>query len=297
MSKKPVPNSTRRPLFILLSVIALLIIIFFASFIVYQTQLRRRPNQTASTILQTTDFSELNYRFEQNKSLLTFAPQSLMNQPETPTGIIFYSGAFVDPQAYAPFFTQLAQAGYYVFAPQFPFNLANLSPNQAQKIIDQNPQIQTWVGIGHSLGGTALSKFVSKNPATLNYLLLLASYPDSSLKDFTGQITTVLGSNDQILNESARLQAEINYLPGSATLVTIPGANHSQFGDYLNAPAEKPASISATDQQNAVIDILNTLLNTNFTLAQPTITVVDELENQPDHTPNTSTAPSSVLTP
>ena len=56
------------------------------------------------------------------------------------------------------------------------FNLAILSPNRADSIINNYKDIDTWVIGGHSLGGVMASNYALKNDK-IKGLVLLASYP------------------------------------------------------------------------------------------------------------------------
>ena len=260
------PQKKISPLQLILTILIVLTAIYLIFVIIYQTNLRRRPDTTAQTILQENSSSI----YKDKKGNLVFLPPQPASQ-----GLIFYSGAFVDPASYAQFLHQLANQGFFIVVPSFPFNLASLSSNKAQSIIDHYPEITEWTGLGHSLGGVAISKYTSSHPDQLQHLILLASYPQHSLKNYSGSIATILGDQDIILNEEERQKAEAAFLPGKAALIIIPGANHNQFGNYLNTPPDGQPSLTAIEQQAQVTAIIKSLLQNKATSIQPTVTVID----------------------
>lgn len=186
----------------------------------------------------------------------------LVMQPSEPTGecLIFYSGAHTLNTAYAALLNSFANVGYTVFAPRFPLNYAILDSGVAGKIVAQEPlasDCQSWVGVGHSLGAGALSYYVAKNPETFRAVMLLAATPDFFAKDlsnYAGALASVIGSNDGVINEE-KWMALRDRLPETAFLVTIPGANHTQYGNYIGFTNEK-AEISPVQQQMMTLETL-----------------------------------------
>ena len=75
------------------------------------------------------------------------------------TGMIFYQGASVEPMAYVPLLSGIAEAGYTVYAPQFPCGMAVFDVDKAEEVMAQHPEIKAWYIAGHSMGGRYASKY------------------------------------------------------------------------------------------------------------------------------------------
>jgi hypothetical protein len=76
--------------------------------------------------------------------------------------------------------------------------------------------------------------------------VLLAAYATRPL-DPGLQVLVVVGSEDGVVNR-AKLEAGLRYLPADARVVTIPGANHAQFGSYGPQRGDGEALISPEKQ-------------------------------------------------
>lgn len=187
---------------------------------------------------------------------ISFTPKNI----EPTKGFIFYPGAKVEPESYAPFARDIAKSGYEVIIADMPLNLAVFSPNIAKKIIAKYENIESWTVGGHSLGGVMAAKFAGEN----NYVdgvVMLASYPmNDKLKNLGKEVLTIWGSTDGIVNfESLSLSRD--KLPEDTTYVEIEGANHSQFGDYGKQNGDNDAIISQEEQlkitSQSIIEFLN----------------------------------------
>ena len=148
------------------------------------------------------------------------------------TGFIFFPGALVDPRAYVPLLTKVADQGYLVEIIKAPFNIAFLSSNAPAGIIADHPSISRWVLGGHSLGGVAAASFASTKRPKVEGLVLWASYPSSSMADARWlTISSISASNDGLATP-AKIEASKPDLPPSTTYVVVEGAVHADFGDY-----------------------------------------------------------------
>lgn len=154
-------------------------------------------------------------------------------EPDKPA-IIFYQGALVENTSYSIWAKKLYDVGYSVYLIKEPLNLAILSPNKAGNFIKTN-EIKSYVIGGHSLGGVMASRFAAKNQtdSRLKGVFFLASYPDKkgNLTDFLGDVLSVTGSNDGVLNHNKYKEAK-QYLPNQTQYKLIEGGNHSGFGSY-----------------------------------------------------------------
>ena len=188
---------------------------------------------------------------------LTFRPSG----EETASGFIFYPGARVQPEAYAPLAYEIAKLGYKVVVVPMPLNLAVLGVNRAGEVIDEYGEITDWVIGGHSLGGAMAARFAYNNYQKLTGLILLASYPaqnnDLSNKDL--QVLSIYGDKDGITS-LIKINDSKDYLPEDTQWVEIKGGNHSQFGWYGFQDGDNEAQISRKEQQALVVDAVRNFL-------------------------------------
>ncbi len=177
------------------------------------------------------------------------------------TALVFVPGARVDPRAYAGLLRPLAEAGYLVAVLKPPFGIAMARLNQAEEVLSVHPEITYWAVGGHSLGGTAAASFVDKHPEA-DALVLYASYPAGPLDRTDLKVVSISGSADGLAT-TADIDASKANLPPNSLYVVIPGAVHSDFGDYGNQPGDgTPAIEHATAQteiQKATSDLLASL--------------------------------------
>lgn len=172
--------------------------------------------------------------------------------------MIFYQGALVDPASYSVWAQKVAEAGYSVYIVKQPLNLAVLGQNKAEKIIQENHLTDYVVG-GHSLGGVMASRFAATHITneTLKGVFFLASYPDEkgSLSDFKGQVLSLTGSEDGVLNWGAYNDAK-DFLPQQTIFEEIKGGNHAGFGSYGEQKGDNPPLINNEEQQDEVAEAL-----------------------------------------
>lgn len=181
---------------------------------------------------------------------LTFRPAD----QEPTVGVIFYTGARVDPDAYAPIARQVADEGYFVVVVKHPFNFAVLGVSAASDVLVEYPEISSWIMAGHSMGGAMAAEFAERNQR-ISGLILLASYPDASSNLAFRNLNTlvVYGSEDGLVSPAEIEQNSADVLPKTTELMLIPGGNHAQFGNYGPQIGDGLASITRNDQQAACI--------------------------------------------
>lgn len=181
---------------------------------------------------------------------LTFTPADR----EPTVGVIFYTGARVDPDAYAPLARQVADEGYLVVIVKHPFNFAVLGVSAADDVILDYPQISSWIMAGHSMGGSMAAEFAERNQR-ITGLILLASYPGGSSNLAFRNLNTlvVYASEDGLALPAEVEQRATDHLPETAELVLIPGGNHAQFGNYGPQIGDGLASITRDEQQAATV--------------------------------------------
>ncbi|MCA9383354.1 alpha/beta hydrolase [Candidatus Dojkabacteria bacterium] len=194
----------------------------------------------------------------QNPNISRVNEDYLIAQPDESSkrGIIIYPGGLVEPEAYVTLSKGLADEGYFVAIIDMPWNLAVLDPLKGQEIIEEYDQIEEWIIMGHSLGGSMAVRLAVESDKVVG-LVLLASYPEGSLnissEDF--KVLSISASNDMIINESNLIESEKN-LPVDTVYKVIEGGNHSQFGDYGLQENDGVATISPEQQLDLVIQYL-----------------------------------------
>jgi pimeloyl-ACP methyl ester carboxylesterase len=168
------------------------------------------------------------------------------------TGLIFYPGARVAPEAYAVPLRAIAEAGYLVYIMKMPLNFAVFKVNAANSIISSNPDL-TWAISGHSLGG-AMACSYAKNSGKVSKLIFWAAYCDKSFDFSSSQIpvTSVFGSLDGLATPEKVATTKV-FAPPSTKYIEIKGMNHAQFGDYGEQSGDQKASISAEEATKAIV--------------------------------------------
>ncbi|WP_025784220.1 alpha/beta family hydrolase [Sporosarcina sp. D27] len=163
-------------------------------------------------------------------------------------GFVFYQGAKVESPAYATMAKEIAAKGYPVIIADLPFNLAILSPNRADQIISDHPEIKRWVIGGHSLGGVMAADYALDHES-VEGLVLLASYPQSKtdLSKSPLKVLSLWGSNDEVADlEKVKNAKEI--MPNDAKFIELKGGNHGGFGEYGHQKGDGDSSLSGNQQ-------------------------------------------------
>lgn len=173
------------------------------------------------------------------------------------SGFIFYPGALVEAESYAPTLRQLALQGLCVFLVKMPFDLVTFGQNRAETIINTFETIKTWLIGGHSLGGVGASGYVKNHSDQIHGLILWASYP-SSLNDLSLLELPVLSIFATLDGKTTLEHIEDNkiYLPKHTDYFSIEGGNHTQFGYYGNGSpqsGDNQAHIDRQSQQELII--------------------------------------------
>ncbi len=179
----------------------------------------------------------------------------------THTGFIFYPGGRVDYRSYAPLAYDIAAEGYLVIIVHMPLNLAVLSSNAAQGVIDAHPEITSWAVGGHSLGGSMAAQYVSSAPSSVKALILIESYTASG-NDLSGKqlkVLTIHGTRDGLVS-SSQIDDSLRLLPHGTVRVEIQGGNHAQCGWYGPQLGDMDATISRQEQQRQIVQATSEFL-------------------------------------
>ena len=169
------------------------------------------------------------------------------------TGLAFIPGALVDPRAYIPILTPLAQAGYPVYIAKPPLGIAFLAPGVAASASSAFPDVTGWVMAGHSLGGVVASGQAETGGEA--GLILLASYPLGDLSASDLPALSISGSADG-LTTPADVEASREILPGDAEFVVIEGGVHAFFGDYGTQAGDGTPGVTREEAQAEIVDAM-----------------------------------------
>ena len=233
---------------ILLTLIASLLILAGVSYVYLQSQ-TYQPNSQAQQIYQQAQPQEIT------------GATLYQGQKDQPV-FLFYTGALVNPKAYAALGKSLAEQGYSTYVLHSPLNLPILDQSAAKNLIAKEKLENRTIYLGgHSLGGVVASRVAKELGGTVKGLVLLASYPDSKtdLSQSKLSVLSLTADQDQVLKWPA-YQAGKKLLPTSTIYINILGGNHAGFGLYGPQKGDGKATISATEQQEAIAkSILNFL--------------------------------------
>jgi len=167
----------------------------------------------------------------------------VLRPPGNPTdvGLVVYPGARVHPDAYVAAMAPLAAADEVtVVVPRMPLNFGLLDHRAASNALAAHPQIDEWYVGGHSVGGVAACRYAKHADGRLAGLVLLASYCDVDLRTTDLRVLSLTGEADAVLDRGA-YRAATSRLPADWTEVSLPGVNHTQFGDYRGQPGDEPS--------------------------------------------------------
>ncbi len=174
-------------------------------------------------------------------------------------GVIIYPGGNVDFLAYAPLAGRISASRYSVFVQKMPFDLAVFGIQRGLSIIQDHPEIEKWVIVGHSLGGAMAARFAQQNADRIQGLVLLAAYADVDLQGSSLAVLSITGDRDGIISQERFSAAEKN-LPADTVMLTIPGGNHTGFAHYGPQRGDGAAYLTREQQQNITADAIRSLL-------------------------------------
>lgn len=168
--------------------------------------------------------------------------------------IIFYPGAKVQSEAYAPILYRAAESGYDCFLVKMPFHLAVFGMNKAESVMEQYPEYDSYYMSGHSLGGAMAGNFAAGHTDQIEGVIFLAAYPTKSLQGM--KVLSVYGSEDGVLNRD-RYKESLPLMPENFTEYVIRGGNHGQFGDYGTQKGDGKASVTAQVQWEETVEAID----------------------------------------
>lgn len=228
-------------------ILALISLLILGSFL-YWANDTYKPEEEALKALKTNEGVVVN----QSDNII-FSPKN--RDPKT--GIIFYPGGKVEPEAYAPIAHKISKKGYKVIITPMTLNLAVLNSDKATSVIKEHQNTETWIMAGHSLGGSMAAKYSSENPGKIAGLIMLAAYPpdNSNLKNKNLSAISIYGTKDEIIDKD-KVESNKDLLPKDRVIKVIQGGNHAQFGSYGEQSGDGLAGISWDRQQNITLNVI-----------------------------------------
>lgn len=190
---------------------------------------------------------------KENKDGYTkFPPQIASNNK----GIILYTGAKVPSKSYTYLAEAFTKQGYTVFFSDFFLNYAFFNIDLAQKIIDENTDINAFVLSGHSLGGAMVGKFLSQKQNTkISHVIFLASYSIDNISSLPQKMLSLSAERDGNTTRKKIAENKAN-LPTSTQFTEITGGNHRYFANYTYQKGDLDATISSEMQQAEIVQYI-----------------------------------------
>lgn len=187
---------------------------------------------------------------------------ALVLRPSEPepagTGLLFYPGAKVEPEAYAARLSGLVtELGVTVVIVDPPLNLSLFDRRAPDRFTSIAPGVETWLVGGHSMGGVRACGLAEEADA----LVLFASYCATDLSTSEVPVLSLSGSEDG-LSTPEKIAEHREALPGRAEMVEIAGASHASFGDYGPQSGDGTPTIDDAEMDAAIEDAVAEVLGT-----------------------------------
>ncbi len=170
------------------------------------------------------------------------------------SGIIFYPGGLVEPEAYVSMLAPLAARGIPVAILRVAFDLAVFDMQKAAVVLesDNAALAERWFLAGHSLGGAMSARFLARRAdryPRVAGLILMAGYPANSdnLAGSGYPVLSIWASEDGLATADERAETA-SLLPEGTTYAIIEGGNHAGFGEYGPQSNDGEAAIPREEQ-------------------------------------------------
>lgn len=168
--------------------------------------------------------------------------------------VIYYPGCKVEYTAYVPFCYELAKQGYDVFIVKVKLNFALFDKAAGQKIMDKY-NYGSWILMGHSMGGIAISDFAAEKGNEVSGLVLLGAHGTADLTN-TDIVTLVLYGSEDTVVQRKKVEKGRSFLAkeGNYHEVEIPGGNHANWANYGTQAMDSEPKITKEQQFKLGID-------------------------------------------
>lgn len=172
--------------------------------------------------------------------------------PSTENALIFYPGAKVEEEAYAPMLHQLAKEGMDVIVVNMPLRLAVLGKKRAERALNDKKYANWYIG-GHSMGGAMAASYASSHSDLFKGVVLFGAFTTDKLPENLKTLF-IIGEKDSVINWDKVEKAK--ELAANWEELVIKGGNHAQFGNYGFQRGDTKADIPANTQQKLAIDFI-----------------------------------------
>ncbi|BDZ67890.1 alpha/beta fold hydrolase [Methanobacterium ferruginis] len=237
---------------LILIVVLVILVITVTAFTYYVSDYYHADTRALMALNSTDSYTVVN-----TDDSVTFTPTG----NRSAIGLIIYPGAKVQTESYSVIGSKLAENGYTTIIAKMPFNLAFFGVNKADRVIEKHTEINTWVIIGHSLGGVFASEYALNHQDKIRGVIYLAAYPSSNVSNVTFKALSIRGSRDG-LTLSEDISGNLDKFPKNTTFITIEGGNHYNFGDYGFQAGDNNSTITREEQQKQTVDAIVEFLKT-----------------------------------
>jgi pimeloyl-ACP methyl ester carboxylesterase len=213
----------------------------------------------ASGLPENTFVSDERVEIVRGTDTIDFRPR-----PDDPSraGLLFFPGALVSPDAYAPMARRLAELGHRAVIVRLPFRMAP-TPSYEEMAFQTARETMAaaaarpWVIGGHSRGGMIATRFAAGDPERFAGLALVATtHPrELNLSWLSMPVLKIYGSRDGMATPGEVRRYAPN-LPPDTTFVEVEGGNHRNFGYYRFQLMDGRAGIPREAQQARLIEAL-----------------------------------------
>lgn len=203
--------------------------------------------------------SDARVRVVETDTAIGFLPTDTARSAEV--GFVFFPGALVQPEAYAPLARAAAEAGFPTWILPLPrrgaFGGAD-DPSltvRAEALIRATGPSRGWVVGGHSRGAVIATRMAATAHGRIAGLVLIGtSHPrDIDLTPSRLPAAKIVGTRDGLASPE-EVQANAHLVPLETVWTWVEGGNHSGFGWYGFQPGDRRATISGEEQRAVMVD-------------------------------------------
>jgi len=186
---------------------------------------------------------------------------SFLSTNPSETELIFYPGALVSPDSYAPLGRRLAKSGYNLHIIRMPWRMATKGYTQILNLFDLHDPQKKYVLGGHSQGAKMSAQFVYEHPGLIDGLYLLGTSHPRDYDMSRLQIPCLkLYAEFDGLASVAEVRGNQDLMPNGSQMILIEGGNHSQFGYMGQLFMDERPKIEREEQQAIILQELLTFL-------------------------------------
>jgi hypothetical protein len=168
---------------------------------------------------------------------------------DSKVGFVIFAGAKADERSYSYIAKLLHDEGHTVVIPKVSFHLSAFGIDHGFTIMKDNPQVEKWILVGHSLGGLPVSRIAAKQPDKLLGIALLATMASTDLSELDISAIRITAENDKIMSNKM-MDSYLDNLPKDSLHIEIKGANHQGFAAYNSFMSRDGKAAITWQEQN-----------------------------------------------